>query len=107
MHAITYPQCNEPRKVGTQMDTKRTLRHVRPVFLAIFTGKILGNASSVGATSFFSVYRRGVPDYFFLTLPNVTKLFPLVGITLDCTHVPLVQRATTGSEADPVVVVGS
>ena len=37
-----------PRKVGTKTDTKRTLRHVRPVFYGIFTGKILGNASSVG-----------------------------------------------------------
>ena len=37
-----------PCKVGTQTDTKRTLRHVRPVFYGINTGKILGNASSVG-----------------------------------------------------------
>ena len=37
-----------PRKVGTKTDTKRTLRHVRPLFYGIFTGKILGNASSVG-----------------------------------------------------------
>ena len=37
-----------PRKVGTKKDTKRTLRHVRPVFYGIFTRKILGNASSIG-----------------------------------------------------------
>ena len=37
-----------PCKVGTKKDTKRTLRHVRPAFYGIFTGKILGNASSVG-----------------------------------------------------------
>ena len=46
------------------------------------------------ATRLFYGLPEGGSRLLFLTLPNVTKLFPLVGITLDCTHVPLVQRAT-------------
>ena len=43
-----HGQRRPPRKVGTKTDTKRTLRHVRAVFLRFSTWKTLENASSVG-----------------------------------------------------------
>ena len=41
-----HGQRRPPRKVGTKTDTKRTLRHVRAVFLRFSTWKTLENAPS-------------------------------------------------------------
>src|SRR3954467_9400807 len=48
LHTCGHDQRSPPRKVGTKMDTKRTLHHVRALFLRFSTWKTLENAPRAG-----------------------------------------------------------